>query len=196
MVVACEQVWREVSNYLENDVDPGLRAAMDEHFRQCKKCTSVLEGTRNVVQLYGDRRLFRAPFGFSWRLHGKLAESMPRRRGTAYGWLVAVAATGLIAGSLAMANSTAHTQPKLLSEHAQPGQDIPASLIVLVAGHSKVFHVAGCTFIHDKEAGIRSMEASEAEREGYVPCVRCLGKYLANVAQEFIKKHAWAVALV
>ena len=34
MVVNCEQVWREISNYLEGEVDPDLRAAMDEHFRE------------------------------------------------------------------------------------------------------------------------------------------------------------------
>ena len=88
MVVNCEHVWQEISNYLENDVDPALRAAMEEHFRECKHCTSVLEGTRNVVELYGDERLFRAPFGYSWRLHGRLAEDMPPRKGTAFGWLV------------------------------------------------------------------------------------------------------------
>ena len=26
MVVNCEQVWQEISNYLEDDVDPNLRA--------------------------------------------------------------------------------------------------------------------------------------------------------------------------
>ena len=30
MVVSCEEVWREVSNYLEEDTSPELRAAMDE----------------------------------------------------------------------------------------------------------------------------------------------------------------------
>jgi hypothetical protein len=51
MVVNCEQVWREISNFLEDDLDPGLRSAMQEHFQECKRCTAVLEGTRNVVQL-------------------------------------------------------------------------------------------------------------------------------------------------
>ena len=34
----CEQVWQEISNYLEGDVDAGLRAAMDEHFQTCPRC--------------------------------------------------------------------------------------------------------------------------------------------------------------
>jgi Putative zinc-finger len=196
MVVTCEQVWREISNYVEGELDPGLRAAMDEHLRTCKRCASVLEGTRNVIQLYGDERLFRAPVGFSWRLRNKLAENMPRTRGTAFGWLVAAAAMALIAGSLAVAGSATRTQATLRSQHAQPGSGIPRGLVVLIAAHSRVFHVAGCPFIHDKEGGLRSMKASEAIREGYVPCVRCLSKYVSHVAQELVRGHAWVVALL
>ena len=30
----CEQVWREISNYVDGEVDAALRSAMDEHFRE------------------------------------------------------------------------------------------------------------------------------------------------------------------
>ncbi|HUC29546.1 MAG TPA: zf-HC2 domain-containing protein, partial [Candidatus Acidoferrum sp.] len=65
--VNCEKVWREISNYLEGDVDAALRAAMDEHFHTCKRCASVLEGTRNVIQLYSDERMIEVPSGFGRR---------------------------------------------------------------------------------------------------------------------------------
>ena len=44
MVVSCEEVWREISNYLEGDVDPSLRASMEEHFRDAstaQPCSTV-----------------------------------------------------------------------------------------------------------------------------------------------------------
>jgi Putative zinc-finger len=193
MVVNCEHVWQEISNYLENDLSPELRAAMDEHFRHCQHCTAILDGTRNVIHLYGDGRLFQLPMGFSWRLRRKLTASMRPRRGTAFGWLVAVAALGVIAGGLTLA--TAGTRRVALrSEHAQAGHGIPAGLVVLVAEHSKVFHVPGCPFLHDKDEPVRSMKAQEAIREGYVPCVRCLGKYVSHLAQTFLRKHTWVVA--
>ena len=31
MVVTCEHVWRDISNYFEGDVDPVLRQALEEH---------------------------------------------------------------------------------------------------------------------------------------------------------------------
>jgi hypothetical protein len=40
-----------------------------------------------------------------------------------------------------------------------------------------LFHVAGCEYIHEKDK-LRTLPAAEAEGEGYVPCVRCMKKYL------------------
>ena len=182
MVVKCEEVWREVSNYLDGDVSPDLRAAIDEHVRGCKGCTAVLDGTRNVVQLYGDERMLEVPLGFSHRLHRRLEGNMPGSRRSFLGWMVAAAAGLLVAGGFEAArSSTSGRSPDLgdlRSEHAQSGAGVPPDLVVLASSEGKLFHVAGCTFIHDK-AHVRTMVAREAEREGYAPCVRCLGKYLS-----------------
>jgi hypothetical protein len=51
--------------------------------------------------------------------------------------------------------------------------------MVLVAADGKTFHVAGCRFLHDK-GNVRSIPASEALREGYVPCVHCMKQYLSG----------------
>jgi hypothetical protein len=56
--ISCDEVWREISNYLEDEVSAGLRTRMDQHFRGCKRCTAVLVGTRNVVRLVGDAAVF------------------------------------------------------------------------------------------------------------------------------------------
>jgi len=97
MVVSCEEVWREVSNYLDGEVEPGLRAAIQEHIQGCKHCTAVVDGVRNVIQLYGDERMLEVPFGFSQRLHRRLDENMPASRRNFLGWMVAAAAACLVA---------------------------------------------------------------------------------------------------
>ncbi len=177
--VSCEQVWREISNYLEGDVDAALRAAMDEHFRTCRKCASVLEGTRNVIQLYGDERMIDVPAGFGRRLERRLEQSARARSSgwsTWSAWLVPVAALVLIAGGVRVANSVAVPRP-LLSKHAQPGRDIPPGMLVVVSAGAKDFHVPGCDFIHNKDKE-QTLTAKEAIERGYVPCVRCMRKYL------------------
>lgn len=177
--LSCEQVWQEISNYVEGDVDAGLRSAMEEHFRTCTKCVSVLEGTRNVVRLYRDERMIEVPSGFGKRLERRLGQSArARSRGwsTWSAWLVPVAALVLIAGGVRIASSLAVPRP-LLSEHAQPGRDIPGDMVVVISAGAKDFHVPGCDFIHDKDKE-RTLTAREAIHEGYVPCVRCMRKYL------------------
>ncbi|MBZ5615940.1 MAG: zf-HC2 domain-containing protein [Acidobacteriia bacterium] len=193
MVVNCEEVWREVSNYLDGEVDPTLRAAIEEHVRGCKNCTAVVDGTRNVLQLYGDERLLEVPFGFSQRLHRRLDQNGPGNRRTFLGWMVAAAAACLIVGTIEVAS--AFRTSELRSEHAQPGNRIPPEMMVVVSENGKLFHRAGCEFIHEKNK-LRTITAAEASREGYSPCVRCLKKYLAATASaQFLEDPATAPAL-
>jgi hypothetical protein len=178
MVISCEEVWREISNYLEGDIDSSLRAAMEEHFRGCKHCTAVRDGTRNVVQLYGDDRMFEVPLGFSHRLHRRLEANMPGSRRTFLGWMIAAAAAVLAVGGFEVVKSSAFGRPELRSEHAQPGRGVPPDMMVVVSVDGKIFHVAGCPYIHN-QANVRTLVAREAMREGYTPCVRCMKKYLS-----------------
>jgi hypothetical protein len=175
----CEQVWREVSNYVDGHLDAGLRSAMDEHFRTCQRCSSVLAGTRSVVQLYGDERMLEVPAGFSRRLEKRLtrnAAGSGRGWSSWATWLVPVAALALIVGGLRL-TKTLTFENLIKSQHAAPGNNIPPDLVVVVSDGSKVFHVVGCPFIHDK-ASERTITAKQAMRDGYVPCTRCLRQYL------------------
>jgi hypothetical protein len=178
-VVKCEQVWQEISNYVEGDVDPALRSAMDEHFRVCQRCASVLAGTRNVVQLYSDERMLDLPLGFSRRLEKRLASNAAVKRGewsSWSAWLVPVAAMALIVGGYKLTSTfTFHRPAKSIL--AEPANDIPPNLQVVVSDGSRLFHVPGCPFIHDK-ATERTLTAKEAMHQGYVPCTRCLRQYL------------------
>jgi hypothetical protein len=177
--VKCERVWHEISNYLEGEVDLGLRLAMDEHFRTCKRCLSVLEGTQNVIRLYGEERMIEAPAGFGRRLEKRLAQNArvkSRRWSTWSAWLVPVAALALFAGGLHVANSMTAT-PEVKSEHAQTGKDIPPDMQVVVTAGARLFHAPGCGTIHNRETE-RTLTAKAAMEQGYAPCLRCMRAYL------------------
>ena len=70
--ISCIEVWREISNYLEGRVDPELRTRLEAHFKVCKHCTAIFDGTRNVVELIADGEAFEVPAGFGERLFKKL----------------------------------------------------------------------------------------------------------------------------
>jgi Putative zinc-finger len=181
-IVNCEHVWREISNYLEHDVEASLRSRMDEHFQTCSACRSLLEGTRNVMQLYRDERMIEVPSGFGSRLQHRLAQGR-RTRSSSWSpwsaWLVPLAAL-LISGGVRIASSRTVPQP-LLSAHAQPARNIPPEMVVVVSADAKEFHVPGCEFIHNKDRE-RTLTAKEAVAQGYVPCVRCMRKYLQTAS--------------
>lgn len=179
MVVQCAEVWREISNYLEGELDPAVRTAMEEHVRGCKHCTAVLDGTRNVIQLYGDERMLEVPLGFSQRLQRKLEQGMPRRRGGAFGWMMALAFAALLLLSFEVGNVVRPGASDVRSDMARIKNHIPADLVVVAVTNGRIFHVPGCRFIHDKDK-LQTMTAGEALKEGYAPCVRCLRKYLSQ----------------
>jgi predicted anti-sigma-YlaC factor YlaD len=178
MEISCEHVLREVSNYLDGEVDPALRAAVEEHVRGCKRCAAVLDGTRNVVQLIADERVLELPLGYEQRLRQKLAAERPAARKSHLSWLVLGTAAALVVGGLAIGRGAPFREPRLRSEMAHPAAGVPADLMVFVAANGKTFHVAGCRFLHD-QATARSVPASEALREGYIPCVHCMKQYLS-----------------
>src|SRR5260370_12401058 len=70
--ISCVEVWREISNYLDEEISPELRERMEAHFKTCAHCTAVLAGTRNLVGLVGDGRGFQMPDGVRKRLYKNL----------------------------------------------------------------------------------------------------------------------------
>jgi anti-sigma factor RsiW len=70
--ISCLEVWREISNYVDESVSAELRARMEEHLKHCNHCAAILNGTQNVVALVADGRSFDLPTGFGDRLRQRL----------------------------------------------------------------------------------------------------------------------------
>lgn len=80
LLIDCRAVWREISNFIDDEVSPELRDAMEEHFQTCKHCSAIFDGARNVVRLVGDDKSFDLPPKISASLYRKLREYLDRRR--------------------------------------------------------------------------------------------------------------------
>ena len=78
--IDCAEVWRQISNYLEGEVDSALRASMASHFKDCAHCSAVLDGTRNVMKLVGDGKAFEIPAGASQKFYKKLNDHLAARK--------------------------------------------------------------------------------------------------------------------
>jgi hypothetical protein len=71
--ISCSEVWDEISNYVDGDVGPELKARIELHLKNCRHCKAVLDGTRNTVQLLTDGDWYPLPSGFSERLFQRLS---------------------------------------------------------------------------------------------------------------------------
>jgi hypothetical protein len=78
--IDCQQVWQEVSNYIEGELTPELRERISLHLRDCRPCAAVLEGAQNVIRLVGDERSFQVPVGFSQRLYNRVVAEVEEEK--------------------------------------------------------------------------------------------------------------------
>ena len=170
MDLKCEEVWREISNYVDDAVEAGLRGDIERHVAGCRRCSAVLAGTKNVVQIYGDARMFDIPVEFGASLHRRLSLQARPERGAAATWIVSLAGAGLVAAAMVMFSLPRFAAPDLRAPMSEPALRPPAANMVVVTDNGKTFHVPGCTFIHGKW---RMMPVEEALKEGYNPCIRC-----------------------
>jgi hypothetical protein len=73
--ISCLEVWKEISNFIDNEVSLEMRARMEAHFKGCAHCAAILDGTRNVVRLVGDGVEYKVPEGFGKRLYAKIKKN-------------------------------------------------------------------------------------------------------------------------
>jgi len=115
------------------------------------------------------------PPGFSDRLRRNLSAGVNGRR-SFLGWMVTAATAAMLAAVFEAGRFFGSSQRTLRSEHAQSGTGVPPDMTVAVSTEGKTFHAPGCRFIHDKD--FQKIAASEAIRQGYAPCVRCMKEFL------------------
>ena len=73
--ISCVEVWRDISDYVDNDLDRDTKARLEYHFEHCKDCKAVLDGMRNLVALVGDDQVFE----FNEGINDRLTKALSRR---------------------------------------------------------------------------------------------------------------------
>ena len=68
-MVTCEQVLQELSNFIDQDIDPALRAEIEAHLATCHRCSVLHDSLRKVLVIVADERTFEILVGYGERLH-------------------------------------------------------------------------------------------------------------------------------
>lgn len=67
-MVSCQQVLKELSNYIDNSAPAELRQQIESHLRTCRRCSVVLDTTKKTIRIYSDEGVLEVPAGYSTRL--------------------------------------------------------------------------------------------------------------------------------
>jgi anti-sigma factor RsiW len=68
----CTDVIREISNYIDGDLDAATREDLERHFTDCKECEIVCNQTKMTVDIFCDSLPVELPPDVSARLHEAL----------------------------------------------------------------------------------------------------------------------------
>ena len=171
--ISCQDVWRDISDYIDEDLNPIQRAALDRHFAECRHCTALLESMCNVISLYRDERVLALPDGFHERLHQRLREEMKSSRRSFLAWALTAAA------ALPLGVGLFSARKLIVQPHGRPSpasgpepRQVAGTVAISLDHDDKIYHIAGCPHLLGKT---KLITVEEAIRDGYTPDVYCIG---------------------
>lgn len=74
----CRQVLAELSNYLDGEVLPEVKRALEQHLAKCHRCALVYDTTRRTLKIVTESGPFEISLASSARLHARLRELLAR----------------------------------------------------------------------------------------------------------------------
>jgi len=79
--VNCREALKQISDYLDNELDENLKRDLEVHIKSCRHCHVVFDTTRKTIELYCDGRLFQLPEPVHRRLHEAIRRRWEEKRG-------------------------------------------------------------------------------------------------------------------
>jgi anti-sigma factor RsiW len=76
MVQNCKKALSEVSNYLDGELDAGLKLTLEAHLTYCNHCHAVFDSVKKTIEIYCDDKIFSLPEDVRSRLHEALKRKL------------------------------------------------------------------------------------------------------------------------
>jgi anti-sigma factor RsiW len=68
----CKSVIRELSNYLDGELEQAVKQELEQHLEHCEDCKMVVDQTKLTVDIFCDSEPIELPAGVQSRLHNAL----------------------------------------------------------------------------------------------------------------------------
>ena len=70
----CKGVIRELSNYIDGDLDPVVKQELERHLEHCEDCTMIVDQTKKTIEILCDSQPVSLSPAVRSRLHATLRE--------------------------------------------------------------------------------------------------------------------------
>jgi anti-sigma factor RsiW len=77
----CDGVIREISNYIDGDLDAAMKQELERHLDHCQECALVVNQTKMTVDIFCDSQPVELPTEVRSRLHEALQRKLREPRG-------------------------------------------------------------------------------------------------------------------
>jgi len=67
--VKCSDFLKELTDYLDNTMDPHTKAELEEHLQWCHNCYVVCNTTKSTIEIYRGSELYELPEDLRTRIH-------------------------------------------------------------------------------------------------------------------------------
>lgn len=72
----CKGIVAELEHYFDEELEPSLRAEIEQHLGKCKKCRLIVDTTRKTVQIFCNSEPAPLPDDTRRRLHDALLKKL------------------------------------------------------------------------------------------------------------------------
>lgn len=76
----CKGVIREISNYIDGDLDLAAKQELEQHLGHCTECNLVVDQTRKTVEIFCDSEPVALPETVRSRLHQAIRAKLKTKR--------------------------------------------------------------------------------------------------------------------
>jgi len=70
----CKGVIRELSNYIDGDLDPVVKQELERHLEHCEDCTMIVDQTKKTIEILCGSQPVSLSTDVRSRLHAKLRD--------------------------------------------------------------------------------------------------------------------------
>ncbi len=74
-MLTCKDFLNELSEYLDDTLDPEIRAKLHQHVNECPNCWVVLDTTQKTIKVYKGME----PQNIPTDIHSRLMSALPRK---------------------------------------------------------------------------------------------------------------------